>query len=613
MLRQDRASTFSRRSSRSPSPRRWRRDCPSAWRRSCAPADRDRGVAGLRRPLTRSDPAHVTNQGTDVSWGGGVRAGIEWALAPQFRIGVAGNSRICMHEFENYRGLFAEQGDFDIPASLQAGVAFDATPNLTFLADYKHIWYGSDRVDRQSVDQSCRQLGSDNGPGFGWKDIDIVKVGVEWRNLARPHAARRLLPTTRARLQSRDVLFNILAPAVGAASHHRRLRVRVEQGPVASSSPAPTFRRRASAARSPFARAHHRARHASVGGDGRPQVSLRPGAGSAEVRSSRLPVELRPKRRHEDRHPERLRQALRLGIRIEEESACWQPQSSRPLRPPIGGALIGVSAVILMLFLGRIAGISGIVGRLLPPYGDAGRRRCSRRFHRRADCRTRRLHGRDAGFPSSRRYPSNLPLLAGAGLLVGFGAILGSGCTSGHGVCGLSRLSRRSLVATLIFMATAFITVFVARHVLTGAAEPCAFSSSALAGLVFGLGLIISGMADPAKVLNFLDLFGTWDPSLAFVMARRHRRHVRRLPRRVRRGRPLLRIAFSLPQRTAHRCAARRRRGAVRHRLGTVGLLPGTGHRVAAAAGDRNAGVRAGDARRECCWPARCSKSSAFA
>ena len=73
------------------------------------------------------------------------------------------------------------------------------------------------------------------------------------------------------------------------------------------------------------------------------------------------------------------------------------------------------------------------------------------------------------GLAIQQTVSDNLPLLAAAGLLVGFGTMLGSGCTSGHGVCGLSRLSVRSLVATATFMATAFATVFIVRHLLTGA------------------------------------------------------------------------------------------------------------------------------------------------
>ncbi|MEI9899909.1 MAG: outer membrane protein transport protein [Hyphomicrobium sp.] len=138
--------------------------------------------------------------------------------APQLRVGVAGNSRIYTHEFEKYRGLFAEQGDFDVPASVQAGIAFDATPNLTFLADYKRIWYGSiPSIANASTNIFTSQLGADNGPGFGWKDIDIIKVGAEWRNLGNL-TLRAGYSYNTSPLQSRDVLFNVLAPAT--VQHH---------------------------------------------------------------------------------------------------------------------------------------------------------------------------------------------------------------------------------------------------------------------------------------------------------------------------------------------------------------------------------------------------------
>ncbi len=162
------------------------------------------------------DPAHITNKGTEVSWGGGVRAGIEWALAPNFRVGVAGNSRIWMNKFSDYRGLFAEQGDFDIPASVQAGIAYDVMPNLTFMVDYKHIWYSTiASIANPSTNQA--PFGSDNGPGFGWQDIDIVKVGVEWRQ-SRDLTLRAGYAYNTSPIRSRDVEFNIIAP--GVVQHH---------------------------------------------------------------------------------------------------------------------------------------------------------------------------------------------------------------------------------------------------------------------------------------------------------------------------------------------------------------------------------------------------------
>ncbi|VVD89552.1 YeeE/YedE [Pandoraea horticolens] len=127
-----------------------------------------------------------------------------------------------------------------------------------------------------------------------------------------------------------------------------------------------------------------------------------------------------------------------------------------------GGVLIGLAAVWLMLAAGRIAGISGVVGGLLwPRAGDVGWRVVFIAGMMAAPWVYRTV----AVVPEAQIDASTAMLIA-AGLLVGFGTRLGSGCTSGHGVCGLSRLSWRSLVATLCFMATGFVTVFVVRHVL---------------------------------------------------------------------------------------------------------------------------------------------------
>ncbi|AJE97409.1 YeeE/YedE family protein [Pandoraea apista] len=127
-----------------------------------------------------------------------------------------------------------------------------------------------------------------------------------------------------------------------------------------------------------------------------------------------------------------------------------------------GGVLIGLAVVWLMLSAGRIAGISGIVGGLLRPRaGDVGWRVVFIAGMMAAPWVYRAV----AVVPEA-QIDAGTAMLIAAGLLVGFGTRLGSGCTSGHGVCGLSRLSWRSLVATLCFMATGVATVFVVRHVL---------------------------------------------------------------------------------------------------------------------------------------------------
>ena len=134
-----------------------------------------------------------------------------------------------------------------------------------------------------------------------------------------------------------------------------------------------------------------------------------------------------------------------------------------PLASTIGGALIGVSAVMLMLFNGRIAGISGILGRLFPPYDGAHPGGAAAFVI--GLLAAPLVYAATAGAPFAQTVSGNVGLMTIAGLLVGFGAAYGGGCTSGHGVCGLARLSLRSLIATAIFMMTGFITVFVMRHV----------------------------------------------------------------------------------------------------------------------------------------------------
>ena len=127
-----------------------------------------------------------------------------------------------------------------------------------------------------------------------------------------------------------------------------------------------------------------------------------------------------------------------------------------------GGLLLGLAAALFILFSGRVLGISGIVGGLLRPRkGDAGWRLAFVLGLLAAPWLWRVF----APLPALQTSASTA-LLVLAGLLVGVGTRMGSGCTSGHGVCGLSRLSLRSLVATGVFMATGMSTVFVLRHLL---------------------------------------------------------------------------------------------------------------------------------------------------
>jgi len=135
-----------------------------------------------------------------------------------------------------------------------------------------------------------------------------------------------------------------------------------------------------------------------------------------------------------------------------------------PLASLIGGALIGLSAALLMLWEGRIAGISSIAGRLLPPYRDKALP--SRAGFVVGLMAAPLLYVLATGRPVVQTVSPDLLLMAAAGLLVGYGSVFGNGCTSGHGVCGLARLSLRSLAATATFMAVAIATVLFTRHLI---------------------------------------------------------------------------------------------------------------------------------------------------
>jgi uncharacterized membrane protein YedE/YeeE len=132
-----------------------------------------------------------------------------------------------------------------------------------------------------------------------------------------------------------------------------------------------------------------------------------------------------------------------------------------PVSGLLGGMLIGVAAALLLFLNGRISGISGIVGGLLSAKGLELSWRVVYLAGLIIGAFAYILATGEADFVE---MEASLPVLVLAGLLVGFGARLGSGCTSGHGVCGLARFSRRSVVATLVFFVAAILTVYLTRH-----------------------------------------------------------------------------------------------------------------------------------------------------
>lgn len=135
-----------------------------------------------------------------------------------------------------------------------------------------------------------------------------------------------------------------------------------------------------------------------------------------------------------------------------------------PAAAVAGGMLIGVAAVMLMAFNGRIAGVSGMIAGVLMPSGR------SEAFERGAFLLglvlAPLLFASATGTDVPLNVTDNIPLIISAGLLVGVGTAYGNGCTSGHGVCGIARLSQRSMVATAVFIGMAMLTVAIMRHVL---------------------------------------------------------------------------------------------------------------------------------------------------
>jgi long-chain fatty acid transport protein len=163
-----------------------------------------------------SDPANLTDRGYDWSYGGGARAGVQWNVTNSVRVGVSGETPMWMTKFDKYRGLFADHGNFDIPASIAAGIAVDMMPTLTLMFDYRHIFYGSiPTIATSSAITGLGVLGTSGGPGFGWHDVDAFKVAAEWRYSPvwtfRAGYAHNTNP-----IKSPDVTLNILAPGVVA-------------------------------------------------------------------------------------------------------------------------------------------------------------------------------------------------------------------------------------------------------------------------------------------------------------------------------------------------------------------------------------------------------------
>ncbi len=156
------------------------------------------------------DPANLSNNETDTSIGGGVRVGFQTSLSDSLRFAASYQTKIWMGRFNDYAGLFADGGDFDIPQNIQAGVAFDLSENLTFAFDYRWINYSGVNAVGNATSVML-PFGSPDGPGFGWDDVHAFKFGGEYRTeggaALRLGYARNTNP-----IGPEDVTLNLLAP-----------------------------------------------------------------------------------------------------------------------------------------------------------------------------------------------------------------------------------------------------------------------------------------------------------------------------------------------------------------------------------------------------------------
>ncbi len=185
------------------------------------------GLQAFDNPIFSTSPGNVTNNGYDDNWGFGVRVGYMGQFTDQFAVGAAWQSKTSMGNFDKYKGLFAQQGGFDIPSNFTVGIALKPSPGWLFAVDYERIFYD----DAPSVNNPSSYigycvppsfggaglrsycLGGDNGAGFGWQNVDVWKIGLQWAmndqwtfRLGYNHTDNPIGP--------QDVTFNILAPGV---------------------------------------------------------------------------------------------------------------------------------------------------------------------------------------------------------------------------------------------------------------------------------------------------------------------------------------------------------------------------------------------------------------
>lgn len=173
------------------------------------------GLALFQSPGFSQDPNSITNKGGDTSTGAGIKLGWTGEITPTVTLGAAYQPRISMSKFSKYKGLFADQGRFDIPAKFGGGVAVKANDQTTVAFDLERIMYGG----VQSVGNSPykffggAQFGSSNGPGFGWSNMTVFKLGAKYA-LDSKTTLRVGFNHNSQQIKGQDAWINVLAPGV---------------------------------------------------------------------------------------------------------------------------------------------------------------------------------------------------------------------------------------------------------------------------------------------------------------------------------------------------------------------------------------------------------------
>lgn len=166
-----------------------------------------------------SDSTALTNNGNDWSYGIGLKAGIVWDASPVLSFGLSGQTRTKMNALDKYAGFLTDGGRLDIPASITVGAAWDVKPNVKVMLDYQRVFYSGVSALSNNFSFVLGNMGTTNGAGFGWDDVDVVKLGVEWKaNDRMTWRAGYAHSQNPLRNSTTDNALGIIMPAV--SKHH---------------------------------------------------------------------------------------------------------------------------------------------------------------------------------------------------------------------------------------------------------------------------------------------------------------------------------------------------------------------------------------------------------